>query len=971
MAILTWPTPEAALPIKARFVSLGQTPLHFEPSGEPAGAPSGEKDATFVARGPGYSLRVGASGMAMHLRAGIDEPAVPLHLNIVGADAGAHGTGLERLPGESNYYLGNDPSHWRTDVPHFAKVRFNDVYPGIDVVYYDAAREGRSQRSRLLEYDFIVEPGADPKQIRLAFDGAEYVSIDKDGGLRLHTAAGDVRQYRPVVYQEIAEMRRPIGGRYVLRDDGAVAFEVDAYDREHPLVIDPKVEYSTYLGGSGNDQAFAIDVGPDGSIYVAGWTESLDFPAGGVKGRPGTGRDAFLTRLDGDLTTSLLQNFFGGNGNDQAFEVTVDRDGNAYITGFTDNRGFPETDGSRWAGGRDAFTAAVSPDGELLHSGTLGGLGDDTGAGIDFFPGEDFVLVVTGGPTDSLNFPLTPDAFQTQRAGPTDGWVDALRLDTTAGIPFTVDNRSTSLLGGNGTDFVDSLSFSKFSINVGFRFDENDVFVAETTNSDRAEFPGAPFPTRAGGTDGHVTVLRLDPSFEFAWGAAEEDVVAFSSYLPGGPDDESEVSFETFKGSVGGPSSKDRVYFFYNAGTNVPTFAGAAVENHPGGPQSLVMSELVFDEQTGTAEFRTTYAGGPNFDQASRMALDPNGAPAGVGLTFSQIPTTPDAVFPNLNGVFGGYFMLFSGDLTQIDYATYLWGNRNSNVTDVAFDDFGQIHATGINGPGAFTTPGSFQPDFGGDPFDATVGVITRPFVSTNTPVNAASFRSGCSPQQISAVFGANIGPEPAVTFAPDSQGLVPTDTGGVRIFVDGEESPVTFASDFQDNFIYRFSVGLRFLGAKGQDNDTALVQVEFDGELSNVVEVEVMESNPGLFALDGSGQGQGAISNPDFTINGVDNPAPSDSFIVLYGTGGGVTDPICPDGGFGPSAEPLPRLQLSQQVLVDGVDAQVPYSGSAPGLVCGVNQWNVVPTNNPTGVVPIQVCSGDTCSNIVTAVFE
>ena len=97
-------------------------------------------------------------------------------------------------------------------------------------------------------------------------------------------------------------------------------------------------------------------------------------------------------------------------------------------------------------------------------------------------------------------------------------------------------------------------------------------------------------------------------------------MVAFSSYLPGGPDDESEVSFETFKGSVGGPSSKDRVYFFYNAGTNVPTFAGAAVENHPGGPQSLVMSELVFDEQTGTAEFRSTYAGGPNFDQASRMA---------------------------------------------------------------------------------------------------------------------------------------------------------------------------------------------------------------------------------------------------------------------------------------------------------------------------------------------------------------
>ena len=161
------------------------------------------------------------------------------------------------------------------------------------------------------------------------------------------------------------------------------------------------------------------------------------------------------------------------------------------------------------------------------------------------------------------------------------------------------------------------------------------------------------------------------------------------------------------------PRSKDKIFFFYNSKSDdVLTSEGVVMEDYPGGPQSLVMSRLEFDAETGTAQFRTTYAGGPEFDQAARMAVDPNGAPAGVGLTFSQIPTTPDAVFPNLNGVFGGYFMLFSGDLTQIDYATYLWGNRNSNVTDLAFDPLGQIHVTGINGPGAFTTPGSFQPRF-------------------------------------------------------------------------------------------------------------------------------------------------------------------------------------------------------------------------------------------------------------------
>ena len=193
------------------------------------------------------------------------------------------------------------------------------------------------------------------------------------------------------------------------------------------------------------------------------------------------------------------------------------RDGNAYITGFTESRGFPNTDGSTWAGGRDAFTVVVDPDGGLLHAGTLGGFQDEGGAGIDFLRVEDTAFVLTGGSTNSSNFPATSDAFQSERAGDSDGWVDVLQLDTTVGPTFAVDNRSTSLLGGNGTDFVDSLGFSKFSINVGFRFDENAVFVAMTTDSDNmAEF-GVPHPTRAGGTDGHVTVLRLDPAFAPAW----------------------------------------------------------------------------------------------------------------------------------------------------------------------------------------------------------------------------------------------------------------------------------------------------------------------------------------------------------------------------------------------------------------------------------------------------------------------
>ena len=297
---------------KTRFVSTNEGPLHFEPTDA--------ANTAFIARGRGYSVLLAAGEMLMRPRGSARDSTVGLRM--AGGDPNSRGCGVGRLPGRSNYYIGNDPEKWRRDVPHFARVRFDEVYPGIDVVYYDARRERGEGPAGQLEYDFIVEPDADPRRIQLQFQGTEEISFEPDGGLRLRTASGEVRQERPVVYQEIAQARRPVGGRYVRSGAVGVAFEVGLYDRSRPLVIDPKVEYSTYLGGSGDDQAFGIDVGPDGSVYVVGWTESADFPAGSSpaltgsgkspqQGRPGTGRDAFFTRFDNSLSESLVQNFFG------------------------------------------------------------------------------------------------------------------------------------------------------------------------------------------------------------------------------------------------------------------------------------------------------------------------------------------------------------------------------------------------------------------------------------------------------------------------------------------------------------------------------------------------------------------------------------------------------------------------------------------------------------------------------------
>ena len=212
------------------------------------------------------------------------------------------------------------------------------------------------------------------------------------------------------------------------------------------------------------------------------------------------------------------------------------------------------------------------------------------------------------------------------------------------------------------------------------------------------------------------------------------------------------------------------------------------------------------------------------------------------------------------------------------------------------------------------------------------------------------------------------VGPEVGVGLMFDGDSSVLREIGGTQALVNGEAAPMVLASRFQSSFVAPADL----LIAKGTAEDTATIQFVVDGDRSNTLTVPVVAANPGLFSLDASGTGQGAILNPDFSVNGQGNAAPSDSFISVFGTGGGTVDPPCPDGEVGPSAEPLPRLQLPTRALVNGEDAQVLFAGSAPQLVCGANQFVIAPANNPTGQeVTVQVCVNEACSNVVTAAFE
>src|SRR5882724_9962921 len=235
--------------------SYGKLPLQFE-----ANRGQTNKDVHFLARGPGYGLYLTASEAVLVLAKpdAKAQKSVALRMSLVGAARKPVLTGLDELPGKANYFIGKDPARWRTNVPTYAKVQYRNVYPGIDLVYYGKQRQ--------LEYDFVVAPGADPKKIVLGFKGADKLEIDAQGELVLHTTGGDIRQHKPVIYQEIDGVRQEIAGGYVIKSGKRAGFQLAAYDTTQRLIIDPVVlSYSTYLGGSGSGgdegNGIAVDAG--------------------------------------------------------------------------------------------------------------------------------------------------------------------------------------------------------------------------------------------------------------------------------------------------------------------------------------------------------------------------------------------------------------------------------------------------------------------------------------------------------------------------------------------------------------------------------------------------------------------------------------------------------------------------------------------------------------------------------------
>jgi photosystem II stability/assembly factor-like uncharacterized protein len=402
---------------------LGKLPLSFEPNRGQA-----DRRVKFISRASDYTvfltptdatltfkdmtrsnlrLQDEVAGRQSQVR---DVQAAALRMSLVGAMSSARIVGLDELPGKSNYFIGDDPTRWRVNVPAYSKVKYEQVYPGIDLIYYGNQRQ--------LEYDFSVAPGANPRAIRISFEGPMEIRVDAGGDLAIKTPAGEVRQHKPEVYQVRNGIKRQISARYGVKGERVVGFELGEYDSRLPLTIDPVLVYSTYLGGSDADQANAVAVDSDGNAYVTGFTLSSNFPAVRAlqPNRGSLNNDVFVTKFNPSGNALIYSTYLGGDGSDEGNSIAVDSSGSVYVTGKTSGK-FPTTANAFQtdpAGGYyDAFVTKLSPAGDALaYSTYLGGgpsppptffnpnSGTDIGYGIAVDPlGNAYVTGVTYSPT--------------------------------------------------------------------------------------------------------------------------------------------------------------------------------------------------------------------------------------------------------------------------------------------------------------------------------------------------------------------------------------------------------------------------------------------------------------------------------------------------------------------------------------------------------------------------------------------
>jgi len=898
---------------------LGRLPLWFEPNqGQAAG------QVKYLSRGRGYSLLLAAGEVLV----GSGDAA--LRMRLLGANPAPALIGEEPLPGKSNYFLGKDPARWRTDIPHYAKVRYREVYPGIDIVFY--GHQGR------LEYDLVVRPGAQPSRIQLQYRGARQLRVDAQGDLVIQTAAGEIRQFKPVIYQEEAGGRRVVEGRHVMRGRDRVGFEVARYDPTRPLVIDPVLEFSTYYGGTGNDVGRAIAVDGAGNAYVTGYTDSADFPAvsplqGSLRG---SSYDVVVVKIAANGSRVLYATYLGGDGNDYGYGIGVDAEGNAYVAGATFSGNFPMASAfqNTRRGPRDAFLAKLSPSGSALGFSTyLGGGDDDEAMAVAVDSSGSAYLT---GWTRSRDFP-TARPFQGTSRGSGDAFV-------------TKFNRSGSTLeystylGSTGVDYGAAIAVDQ----------AGNAYVTGSTNSFNGGFPTVnALQSRSGGmSDAFVT--KLNPA-----GSAP----VYSTYLGSSNNDS------------GTGIAVDAAGHAYVIGSN--SWGGFPTHNPFLEADCCVNAFLSKLSPAGSSFVYSSYAGGGG-TYVNGIALDSAG---NVHITGYNITTRFPTVRP-LQACVGVWcddaiVMKINSAGTSIFFASPLGGSGIDVGTSIAVDGAGNAWIAGVTGASSFpTTSGAPQRVYRGGHLSTFAGEMSGDMfiskitgLSDTTPeakvVSAASgLGTSLVPESFATAYGKGLATRTEVAatvpFPTSLAGTVVTitDSGGAEL-----PAPLYSVTAEQVNFI---------VPRETRTGPANLKITAGDGQVTTAT-VQIETVAPGLFSANGDGKGVAAAYATRLRADGsqttdfifewdaakglrvaspVDLGLPSDQVVlVLFGTGFRF------------------RSDLSAvKVKIGGVESEVLYAGPQ-GETPALDQVNVRLPRSLRGrdVVNIELTVDGKNANVVT----
>ncbi len=694
--------PSASTHLEAVY---SQLPLRFEPNQGQTNA-----KAKFIARTPGYVIFLTENSAVLAFGAKSKKTSAGarrwVRMQWLGSEPAPLAAGRVKLASESNYFLGNNPGRWRTRIPNYAQAVFHNVYPGVDLDYHGNPRQ--------LEYDFRVAPGKDASHLAFSLTGSSGplpLRLDARGDLLAEIPGVRLRFSRPSAYQDVSQrgkrVRRPVTSRYDLKSPGRARIVLGAYDRSRPLVIDPVLLYSTYLGGAGADAAEAVAVDGSGDAFVTGGETSVNFPTANPLRKSNAGSsDVFVAELNPAGTSLIYSTYLGGSAFDKGTAIAIDSSGSAYVTGYTSSPDFPTTSKSfqtTYLGNSqsEAFVVKLSAGGSALaYSTYLGGTGGDFGQGIAADSTGD--AYVTGS-TQSSDFPVA-NPLQATLGGGSDAFVTELN-------PAGASLVYSTFLGGAGSDSGQAIAVDS----------AGEAFVTGFTFS--TNFPTQnPFQSVNGGST-NAFVSKLS-----AGGSA----LLYSTYLGGSGDDR---AFGVALDSAG-----DAYVTGAAQSANFPTTTGA-YQTALGGGTNAFISKL---SPSGAQLSYSTFVGGSAADQGNGIAVDAAGDAFIVGSTSSSN-------FPTLNPTQSALAEgscsspcsnAFVSELkTQgnaLVYSTYLGGSGPDYGQGIAVDSSGNAYVAGATASSNFPIiAGAVQGVYGGtgtsgNGFVVKIGPNSAPGVSLN-----------------------------------------------------------------------------------------------------------------------------------------------------------------------------------------------------------------------------------------------